>query len=538
MQTSPLSDKQNDISTPTHKTMSLVPAPPISQPDGPLFAEVDMGGDSFAPTIRATVVQASTVFYGTPATLDKAERLLAEAAGYGSQLVLFPEAFIGGYPRGSNFGVTIGNRAAKGKEEFRKYHASAIDVPGPEVDRLAAMAGKYKVYLVMGVIERDGYTLYCTVLFFDSQGRFLGKHRKIMPTALERIIWGFGDGSTIPVFETPIGKIGAAVCWENKMPLLRTAMYAKGYIFRHTNCIRSVLSTEASRSVPSKEAPNGVLSAETLKSVSSAETPRVFQAHNLATTYIRGVLSTEASKVFQAQKRLRVFQVQKHPRVFQAQKHLRVFQAWKQSIPNVEASRGVPNAEAFKGVPSGKASKGIPNTEAAQRVPSREAFKGVPSMEAHSKRGNAQGCSQSVEIYCAPTADSRDVWQASMTHIALEGGCFVLSANQFCQRKDYPPPPEYLFSGTEEELTPDSVVCAGGSVIISPSGAILAGPNYDGEALISADLDLGEIARAKFDFDVVGHYSRPEVFSLVVRDHPAKPVTFTSASEKTEDAYK
>lgn len=99
---------------------------------------------------------------------------------------------------------------------------------GPEVDRLAAMAGKYKVHLVMGVIERDGYTLYCTVLFFDSQGGYLGKHRKIMPTALERIIWGFGDGSTIPVFSTPIGKIGAAICWENRMPLLRTAMYAKG----------------------------------------------------------------------------------------------------------------------------------------------------------------------------------------------------------------------------------------------------------------------------------------------------------------------
>ena len=93
---------------------------------------------------------------------------------------------------------------------------------------MAAMAGKYKVYLVMGVIERDGYTLYCTVLFFDSQGRYLGKHRKIMPTAMERIIWGFGDGSTIPVFETPVGKIGAAICWENRMPLLRTAMYAKG----------------------------------------------------------------------------------------------------------------------------------------------------------------------------------------------------------------------------------------------------------------------------------------------------------------------
>lgn len=93
-----------------------------------------------------------------------------------------------------------------------------------------------------------------------------------------------------------------------------------------------------------------------------------------------------------------------------------------------------------------------------------------------------------IEIYCAPTADARETWQASMTHIALEGGCFVLSANQFCRRKDYPPPPEYLFSGSEDSLTPDSVVCAGGSSIISPLGVVLAGPNYEGEALISADL--------------------------------------------------
>jgi len=89
-----------------------------------------------------------------------------------------------------------------------------------------------------------------------------------------------------------------------------------------------------------------------------------------------------------------------------------------------------------------------------------------------------------VEIYCAPTADARDVWQASITHIALEGGCFVLSANQFCRRKDYPPAPEYVFSGLEDDLNPDSVVCSGGSVIISPSGTVLAGPNYEGEALI------------------------------------------------------
>lgn len=111
-----------------------------------------------------------------------------------------------------------------------------------------------------------------------------------------------------------------------------------------------------------------------------------------------------------------------------------------------------------------------------------------------------------VEIYCAPTADSRDVWQASMTHIAVEGGCFVLSANQFCRRKDYPPPPEYVFSGKEEDLTPDSVVCAGGSVIISPTGTVLAGPNFDGEALISADLGMLPLSSANkflninFDF--------------------------------------
>ncbi|PIA28153.1 hypothetical protein AQUCO_07200061v1 [Aquilegia coerulea] len=345
--------------------MALVPT--INNNELPIIAEVNMGADSTAPTVRATVVQASTIFYDTPATLDKAERLIAESASYGAQLVVFPEAFIGGYPRGSNYGLTIGSRSLKGKEDFRKYHASAIDVPGPEVERLAAMAGKYKVYLVMGVIEREGYTLYCTILFFDSQGHYLGKHRKLMPTALERCIWGFGDGSTIPVFETPIGKIGGLICWENKMPLLRTAMYGKG-----------------------------------------------------------------------------------------------------------------------------------------------------------------------IEIYCAPTADSRELWQASMTHIALEGGCFVLSANQFCRRKDYPPPPEYTFSGTEEEPSPESVVCAGGSVIISPSGTVLAGPNYEGEALISADLDFGEIVRAKFDFDVVGHYSRPDVLSLTVRDHPTTPVSFTHAASKTE----
>eukprot|EP00250_Pteridium_aquilinum_P022763 c25675_g1_i1 orf=193-1290(+) len=328
--------------------------------DAPVMADIDMSGFPSARTVRATVVQASTIFYDTPATLEKAERLIAEAAAVGSQLVVFPEAFIGGYPRGSSFGAVVGNRSLKGREDFRKYHASAIDVPGPEVDRLASLAAKYKVYLVMGIIERAGGTLYCAVVFFDWHGQFLGKHRKLMPTASERLIWGFGDGSTLRVHETQVGRIGALICWENRMPLLRTALYGKG-----------------------------------------------------------------------------------------------------------------------------------------------------------------------IELYCAPTADSRPTWQASMTHIALEGACFVLSANQFCRRRDYPPPPEYTFGGLEEEPLPDAVVCPGGSVIISPLGTVLAGPNFEDEALVTADIDLGDTIRAKFDFDVVGHYARPDVLGLTVRDHPLSAVTFT-----------
>ncbi|KAF9591427.1 hypothetical protein IFM89_004125, partial [Coptis chinensis] len=338
------------------------------------------------PTVRATVVQASTVFYDTPATLgivlfsfcfslfvglsipcvltlnqcdhhllkskvlcyhqdsgvvgldDKAERLIAGAAAYGSQLVVFPEAFVGGYPRFINFDITDANHPIEEYEEFRKYHTAAIDVPGPEVDRLAAICLKYKVHLVMGVVERVGVTLYSTLLFFDSQGQCLGKNRKLIPTASEHMIWQSGEKATPPVYKTSVGMIGGLACWDNRMPPLRTELYSEG-----------------------------------------------------------------------------------------------------------------------------------------------------------------------VEIYCAPTADARDAWKASMTHIAVEGGCFVLSANQFCQRKDYPLRPVNDSRDTNGDLSPDSVVCSGGSVIISPSGAVLAGPNCQGESLISADLDLDEITQAKLEYDVVRH---------------------------------
>jgi nitrilase len=264
---------------------------------------------------------------------------------------VFPEAFVGGYPRGSGFGAVIGNRTEEGREEYRRYWDGAVDVPGPAVEDLSRIAAESGVFVVMGVIERDGGTLYCTVLFFDDDGAYLGKHRKLMPTASERLVWGFGDGSTLPVFDTPLGKLGAVICWENYMPLLRTAMYAKG-----------------------------------------------------------------------------------------------------------------------------------------------------------------------IEIYCAPTADAREVWQSTVRHIALEGRCFVLSANQFARRSDYPA--DHPLPADD----PDTVICSGGSVIVGPLGEVLAGPLTEGEGILVADLDRDQIVRGKFDFDVVGHYARPDVFSLTVDESPRSPV--------------
>ena len=179
-------------------------------------------------TIRAAVVQAASAVFDREAGLDKACELTAQAAAQGAQIALFPEAFIGGYPKGLDFGARVGSRRSEGREDFRRYWESAVEVPGRETDRLAAAARENKLTLVIGVIERDAGTLYCTVLFFDPERGLLGKHRKLMPTAAERLVWGFGDGSTMPVVDTSAGKVGAVICWENYMPLLRTYMYSKG----------------------------------------------------------------------------------------------------------------------------------------------------------------------------------------------------------------------------------------------------------------------------------------------------------------------
>jgi nitrilase len=302
--------------------------------------------------VRASVVQAAPVAFNQKRTLEKVRNLTHDAASRGAELVVFPEAFVSAYPRGLSFGALVGSRSPEGREEYRRYWDSAVDIPGPAVETLASIAAENRVYLVIGVIERDGGTLYCTVLFFSHDGVYLGKHRKLMPTASERLVWGFGDGSTLPVFETPFGRLGAVICWENYMPLLRMAMYSKG-----------------------------------------------------------------------------------------------------------------------------------------------------------------------VQLYCAPTADGRDTWIATMQHVALEGRCFVLSCNQFARRSDYPDDYNTPFGND-----PETVLSRGGSCIVNPLGQLLAGPNFSEECILTADLDLGDIARGKYDFDVVGHYARPDVFRLYVNEAPQHAV--------------
>jgi nitrilase len=305
---------------------------------------------------RAAVVQAGSVPFDSQRSVEKACRLMAEAARQGVKLVVFPEAFISAYPKGLDFGARVGMRFPEGREDFRRYFESAIGVPSPATEILAGAARENSLLVVIGVIERDGGTLYCTVLFFSPEGRLLGKHRKLMPTAMERLIWGFGDGSTLPVFDTPLGKVGAVICWENYMPLLRMAMYSK-----------------------------------------------------------------------------------------------------------------------------------------------------------------------EIQLYCAPTADDRDTWIPSMQHIALEGRCFVLTACQYIRRGDFPAD----YSAVQGN-DPGTVLMRGGSCIISPLGQILAGPNFEGECILIADLDLAEIARGKYDFDVVGHYARPDVFRLYVNERATPPVMWSA----------
>lgn len=177
---------------------------------------------------RAAVVQAEPILGDTPGTVTLAVARIEEAASQGATLIVFPEAFLGGYPKGADFGITLGNRTPEGREAFERYFKGAIDVPGPEVQAIGSTAKKHAVEVVIGVIERCGSTLFCTALSFGADGSLRGKHHKLVPTALERCVWGRGDGSTLQAWKSPLGTIGAAICWENYMPLYRTSLYEQG----------------------------------------------------------------------------------------------------------------------------------------------------------------------------------------------------------------------------------------------------------------------------------------------------------------------
>src|SRR5688572_19198075 len=155
--------------------------------------------------VRVAVVQAAPVAFDREFTLAKVRQLTGEAASRGAKLVLFPEAFVSAYPRGMTFGAVVGNRTDEGRDWYRRYWESSVDVPGEATATLADIAREHAIHLVIGVIERDGASLYCTVLFFAPDGDYLGKHRKLVPTASERLIWAQGDGSTMPVFDTGVG---------------------------------------------------------------------------------------------------------------------------------------------------------------------------------------------------------------------------------------------------------------------------------------------------------------------------------------------
>lgn len=293
-------------------------------------------------TIRVAAAQVRSP-KNTAEAIRTVETYVQQAKAEGAQLVVFPEALLGGYPRGASFGAAIGDRTLAGRNEFVAYLNNAVEVPGSEIDELAAIARDNAMHLVVGIIERAGTTLYCGAVTFDAEGNLVGVRRKLMPTASERLVWSQGDGSTLNVVPTEVGRLATVICWENLMPALRLNYYA-----------------------------------------------------------------------------------------------------------------------------------------------------------------------QNVEVWCAPTADARDVNIASMRHISIEGRCFVIAANQVAQAKDLSESYENIYDD------PETMVCRGGSVIVNPFGDVLAGPLYDQEGLLVADIDLDDVKRGRYDFDAAGHYSRPDVFKLTV----------------------
>ena len=289
--------------------------------------------------VKVACVQAEPVVLDKAATIDKLEGLVAEAAGKGAKLALFPETFIPVYPSSRWVRFLAGGGDAK--TTFGRLARESVEVPGPDTERLGAIAREHSIRLAVGVNERAGGTLYNALLVFGPDGTLDIHHRKLMPTNHERLVWGLGDGGGLEAIETEIGRVGGLICWENFMPLARFALYQTG-----------------------------------------------------------------------------------------------------------------------------------------------------------------------VEIYLAPTAEDEETWQISIRHIARESRSFLLSCCVFQRASGYPDDVQ-LADG-------DELVGRGGSAILAPDGSYLAGPLWDEEGILYAELDPQMLYEERQRFDAAGHYHRPDVLSLKV----------------------
>ena len=179
---------------------------------------------------KIAAVQASPVFLDREATVEKSCRLIIEAGGQDARLIVFPESFIPTYPDWV-WAVPPG-RGKVLNELYADFLKNAVEVPSAATEKLGQAAKKSRAYVVMGISEKDieasGASLYNTLLYFNPEGNLMGKHRKLVPTGGERLVWAQGDGSTLGVYDTPLGKLGGLICWENYMPLARYTMYAWG----------------------------------------------------------------------------------------------------------------------------------------------------------------------------------------------------------------------------------------------------------------------------------------------------------------------
>ncbi|MEM9835464.1 MAG: carbon-nitrogen hydrolase family protein [Bacteroidota bacterium] len=179
--------------------------------------------------VKVALIQDSPVFFDKEQSLIKLEQLTRQYAAEGCQLIVFPESFIPGYPRGFSFGAVVGNRTEAGRQLYATYYAQSIDL-ATDIPRLEKLAAETNAYLVIGVTERVSLTgsLYCSMLYLSPTHGFLGVHRKIKPTGTERLVWHEADGASLVTFATAVGKLGGLICWENYMPLARMAMYRQG----------------------------------------------------------------------------------------------------------------------------------------------------------------------------------------------------------------------------------------------------------------------------------------------------------------------